>query len=313
MEYVNLVINQIIIFIIYALIGIIAIKKNILSEHGLTYISNLVIKITLPIMLFYNTVSGVTKEDFFNSLSVLYLTILFYFLLILVSFILKKIFKLKKDQGNVYMASTMFGNVGFIGIPIISTLFPEKGMLYIALFTIVDQLLLWTLGVELTTKTDSNNKFDLKGLLKMINPSTVAIVLAVIVVMLDIQLPTTLATALSRIGNVTSPLAMIYLGGVFCFIDAFYYFKRIEFYGSVIIKMLIMPLIFFFAITNLTSIDTNIITTLTILMAMPTMSSIAMLAKSQDCYGDYSLGCVLVTTIACIITIPLVCFLITLI
>jgi len=50
------------------------------------------------------------------------------------------------------LASSLFGNVGFIGIPIISSLFPQKGMLYIALFTIVDQLLLWTLGLSLTSK-----------------------------------------------------------------------------------------------------------------------------------------------------------------
>ena len=63
MEYVNLIVQQLIIFAIFALIGIYAIKRSILDETGLNYLSQLIIKITLPIMLFYNTLTGATKEE----------------------------------------------------------------------------------------------------------------------------------------------------------------------------------------------------------------------------------------------------------
>ena len=33
-----------------------------------------------------------------------------------------------------------------MGIPIVVSIYPEKGMLYMAVFTIIDQLMLWTLG-----------------------------------------------------------------------------------------------------------------------------------------------------------------------
>ena len=133
---------------------------------------------------------------------------------------LKNVFHIIVEKGNVYLASSLFGNVGFIGIPIISSLFPQKGMLYIALFTIVDQLLLWTLGLSLTSKKGEST-FQLKSLQKMINPSTIAIVLAIAFVLFNIHLPQTFLTAFGKIGNVTSPLAMIYLGGIFCYIDLF--------------------------------------------------------------------------------------------
>ena len=47
--------------------------------------------------------------------------------------------------------------------------------------------------------------------------------------------------------------------------------------------------------------------TMTILSAMPTMTSIGMLAKSNGCCGEYSISCIFVTTIACIITLPVAC------
>lgn len=82
-----------------------------------------------------------------------------------------------------------------MGIPIVTSIFPERGMLYISVFTMIDQLMLWTVGVRLTSKaedtveTTSKNSsqcgknvgavkhstFDFK---KLINPVTVAIVLA---------------------------------------------------------------------------------------------------------------------------------------
>lgn len=70
----------------------------------------------------------------------------------------------------------VFGNVGFMGIPIITSIYPEKGMLYISVFTVIDQLMLWTLGVKLTSPAEKESgKFNPR---KLINPVTVAIILA---------------------------------------------------------------------------------------------------------------------------------------
>ena len=83
MEYAQIVFYQLVIFVIYGAIGVAAVKGGVLDEAGLQAVSRVVIKVTLPVML--------------------------------------------------------FTNVGFIGIPIIAMLFRERGMLYIAAFTIVDQ------------------------------------------------------------------------------------------------------------------------------------------------------------------------------
>ena len=67
MEFVTIIIQQLIIFTIFSAIGVLAIKKRILDENGLVYLSNIIIKITLPVMLFYNTVVGVTKKELISS------------------------------------------------------------------------------------------------------------------------------------------------------------------------------------------------------------------------------------------------------
>ena len=57
MEYAQIVFYQLVIFVIYGAIGVAAVKGGILDEAGLHAVSRVVIKVTLPVMLFTNTVS----------------------------------------------------------------------------------------------------------------------------------------------------------------------------------------------------------------------------------------------------------------
>lgn len=319
MEYFHIVISQIVIFVIYALIGVAAVKTSILNEAGLDVISRLVIKITLPIMIFHNTITGADVEQFMSTMSVILLTAVMYGSMYAVSFGLKKLFRLEGNKGKVFHANTMFGNIGFMGIPIMAAFFPENGMLYIALFTVVDQLVLWTVGVQLTLPEDSERNsrdvgekegqaFWVQTIKKLVNPATVAITLAVIGIFLKIKLPYELDTALGKVGGITSPLAMIYIGALFCYTDIKGSLKQKEFYGTVLVKMLLYPIAFFAFMGLFPWINEDVRLAMTILSALPTMTSIAMLAKSQKSEGEYSAGGVFVTTLCSIVTLPVVCY-----
>ncbi|MGN0154231.1 MAG: AEC family transporter [Lachnospiraceae bacterium] len=315
MEYFELVISQIIIFVIYAAIGVVAVKTRILNEEGLDVISRLVIKTTLPIMIFHNTITGATVEQFMDTTSILWLTAVMYGSMFVVSFALKKLFRLKGSRGKVFHANTMFGNIGFMGIPLLAAFFPEKGMLYIALFTVVDQMVLWTVGVQLTLPEENNGKkvgmdkaFVKQTIRKMINPATVAITLAVLGIFAGVKLPEELDIALGKVGGITSPLAMIYLGALFCYTDMKESLKQMEFYGTVLVKMILYPIAFYLFMGLFPSIDPDIRLAMTVLSALPTMTSIAMLAKSQKSEGEYSAGGIFVTTLCSIVTLPLVCY-----
>lgn len=316
MEYFHIVISQIVIFVIYALIGVAAVKTNILNEGGLDVISRLVIKITLPVMIFHNTITGADVEQFMNTMSVIILTAFMYATMYVVSFGLKKLFRLQGDRGKVFHANTMFGNIGFMGIPIMAAFFPENGMLYIALFTVVDQLVLWTVGVQLTLPggrdKDSiegeQESFFMQTVKKLVNPATVAITLAVIGIFTGIKLPYELDTALGKVGGITSPLAMIYIGALFCYTDIKGSLKQKEFYGTVLVKMILYPIAFYMMMGLFSWVSRDVRLAMTMLSALPTMTSIAMLAKSQKSEGEYSAGGVFVTTLCSIVTLPVVCY-----
>lgn len=303
MNTLGILLEQIGLFVIYMVTGILLIKTKVLNSNTVEVLARFVLKLALPVMIFTNTVNGVTREMLGQSLSILAFTVLLYGLLFFLAKAMAGVFGMKGDRAQVYRAMFMFGNIGFMGIPIISSIFPENGMVYISVFTIVDQMVLWTVGVKLTTPS-GEGKFKPS---KLINPALVATVLAVILVCLKLPLPGLLNTALQKIGGTATPLAMIYMGGVFACTDIRAYFKKKELYGIVLVKMIAFPILFFLLL-GLFPTSEEIRMTMALLGAMPVMTSIVMMARSSGSEGDYAMGGVLVTTICGIATLPLVCW-----
>lgn len=308
MNYFSIVLEQIEIFMVYLLIGICAVKLHFLDREKLGMLSGCITKILLPLLIFTNTINGTTREQFLSALVIILLAAALYLILYIAAAALAKLLRIDRRHEAVYRACTMFGNCGFMGIPIITALYPEQGGLYIAMYTVIDQLTLWTVGMDLTAPADSTGKMSAsQRLRKMINPATVAILAGVLVVLTGIKLPSVIVTALAKTGAAASPLAMIYLGGVFCYIKLIDYLKLKEVYVTVVVKMLLLPVLVYAVLSHILAVDQNAAVTIGILCALPTMSSVAMMAESQHSDSDYVTGFIFVTTLISIITLPVVC------
>ena len=308
MNYFSIVLEQIEIFVVYMLIGIFAVKLHFLDRNKLGVLSGCITKILLPLLIFTNTINGTTREQFLSSSVIILLAAVLYLVLYTVAAVLAKLLRIDCKHESLYRACTMFGNCGFMGIPIITALYPEQGGLYIAMYTVIDQLALWTVGTDLTAPADNTKKLSTsQRFRKMINPATVAILAGVFVVLTGIRLPSIIVTALSKTGAAASPLAMVYLGGVFCYIKIIDYLKLKEVYATIIVKMLLLPVLVYAVLSHIPAVDQNVAVTIGILCALPTMSSVAMMAESQHSDSDYATGFIFVTTLLSIVTLPVVC------
>ena len=306
MDQFFIVLTQIGIFLILICMGIVAMKCGILDEHSLGSVSKLVMRMALPAYIFINTAEGATREGLAQSLLVIPLAIALYVLLALLSKLLETIFHLKDNRAKVFRAIVMFGNVGFMGIPLVVELYPDTALLYISLFTILDQGLFWTYGVSLTKPvTLQKEKFSLKNLKNLLSPALVAIVGATILVLLNVHLPNVLTTALTRLGAASMPLSLIYIGGMLSLTDVRKVLRCGELYAEILLKMILLPLAYFLTMRAL-SVPMDMAGTITFLTGLPAINMVAMLSKNNGSDGDYAVCAVMLTTIACLITLPLV-------
>ena len=306
MEQFFIVLNQIGIFLILIIFGILAVKFGILDEHSLGSASKLVMRMALPAYIFINTAEGATRQGLAESLLVIPLAIALYLMLFLLSLLLEKVFQLKGNRSHVFRAIVMFGNVGFMGIPLVVELYPDTALLYISLFTILDQGLFWTYGVSLTKPvSDQKEKVSLKNLKNLLSPALIAIVGATILVLLDIHLPKLLITTLSKLGASSMPLSLLYIGGMLSMTDVRKVLRCGELYAEIGLKMLVLPLVFFM-VMKLLNVPADMAGTMTFLTGLPAINMVAMLSKNNGSDGDYAVCAVMMTTIACLITLPLV-------
>ncbi len=304
MEFFQVTMSQIIIFIIYILVGVYAAKRKILNQERLDAVSKVIINITFPFMLFHTTLSETSKNQFMNALPIILIVMLMYITLFITVLMLRRMFKLTGETARLYQVTTMFGNTGFMGIPIIRCLLPGSGMIYMALYTVADQLIFWTLGMYLLDPGGGRNLTQ--NLKKIINPQTIAIVLAILCVFFGVELPYELDESFQKIGNITTPLAMIYTGGLFCYTDIKGGFRRKEYYGAVLVKMILLPVIFFSILQYIPFINQDMRILLTVISSMPSMASVAMIANAKNMDGTYPAAEVFFTTLCSVVTLPLI-------
>ena len=314
MNYAGIVFNQLLSLIIYALVGVVCVKTKILDEKGLGYISAFIVKVSMPIMILQKIASMESFQFVMSRLPVVLLGGVMFAFNYVLSFVLKKAFKLTGDKGDVYRATTIFGNTAFMGIPVLTALFPENGMLYISLFTLIDQIFLWTVGVSLTTpaakKVSDKKGFDPVVFKRILTPGFVLMVLAFAMLILGIKFPPFVDKAFLSIGNTVSPMALIYLGGVFCYADIKGSFKHLEYYAAVLFRMVVFP-ITFYLFMRMINIESETRIALALIGAMPAMTSVSIMAKVNGSEGEYSACQIFLTTLFSVLTLPLVAYIIT--
>ena len=306
MEQFFIILQQLFIFTFFVLIGFLCVKYKIMDQATLNSMSKFIIMITMPAMLICNLLSGPSYIDLLNSLPIFVVYLICFIILYLLNCIVVYFFRFDKKKANIYKALATFSNAGFIGIPLILAVFKQEGGVFSSLCTIVDQIMLWTLGVKLTSNL---NNHTLEGLKKFMNPSLIAIAISLFGVVLELRLPRALFYSLSPIGSMTPVLSMIYIGGLFCFSNIKKYFKNLELYVLILFKMIIFPLMVWLILKQ-TQISENIVRAVVLLFSLPSMTSIAIFAQKYENNPEYAVATVLITSMFSVATVPLVVFLI---
>ena len=299
------VVNQIIIFAILMVVGFIGAKTNVITKDGLSALSKLIIKIILPALIFSIVAdSGVTAKEFLISGRFTIGVLLSYAILILAGIVMSKLCKLEGKTANIFLALMIFGNMGFMGIPLIQAIFKEPvAQVCISIYTIIDMALLWTLGVYLCSRHQKNLN-SLGSVRNMVNPTTVALLIAFIIMVFKIPVPDLLMNTISGMGGTSKYLTLMYLGGTLAYIAVDKIIKKPSIFVLALVKMLLMPIIIFFLLGFfLPQIPRTI---LTIIVGLPSMTTVAMVATAYQSDDEYATEIIFVTTLASLITIPIV-------
>jgi predicted permease len=301
------VLNQVLIFLIIIVIGYIAVKTKFVPESVLPVLSTIFSKIIVPFIVFVNTVNGATRADLAEYSYLIVIFICTFAILITISRITPKLFRIKGNRARLFSLATSFGNVGFVGIPLLLSVFGQRVMIYVTMYALVDQTLFWTYGVTLTHPVGEKLKFSPKTLKNMINPPLIAIILSFILIILNVRLPSIVDRAFTTMSNSGMALPFIYIGGVLATLNLKELLKRYEIYAAIMIKMIIIP-ICVFLVFRAVGLAPEIIVASSILFGLPTIGMTPMLASANGSDAEFATAVVLMTTLSGLLTLTLVSY-----
>jgi len=91
------------------------------------------------------------------------------------------------DEKKLSEFSMVFGNIGFLGLPILDSLFGDKGVFMGAFFVASFNVLIWTLGIVILAKGRDDIKVTVKKI--FLNYGTVPCAIGLLLFVLNFKLP----------------------------------------------------------------------------------------------------------------------------
>jgi predicted permease len=276
--------NQVMILGIVGIIGVVAAKLKIISTKANESIAGIIINITTPFMII-SSLSNMefTREIVNNSIWVLVFSYLAIFVLMGLGYFSRRILGLEDSLGKVHLLHTTYGNIVFLGFPVLNELFPGgEALLYAAIYQVASNTLMWTMAIYILGKDKNKNiKYNLR---KFANPNTIALFIGLILMTFQIKLPEVLNKSLGGLGSTTIYLAMIYIGALLANIKLSQTIKQLHIYFLTFNKLIFGPFIVLLIIhyfVKLTGINFGQIALSTVVLeaAMPCMVIIIILVK----------------------------------
>ena len=291
---------MVVLFII-VILGYVACKLGYMGDKFDKKLSSIVVDITCPLLVL-SSVMGDELPDHTLILPLLGVGFLTYILLLVFGFwVPRLITKNHDDQGMIGFA-LMFANVGFIGYPIVSSIFGPHAVFYAALLNMPNTFFIFTAGVMLIKGEYSLKQFNPKVL---VSPAMLGAFLAAIIVALGIHTPDIIARPVTMVGNITVPAALMIIGSSMAKLPIREIIGSPKVYITALLRLTIVPLsiYFLFKACEVSDLVNNINT---VVIAMPVASFGTMFCLKYGRNPSLITETTFITTLGSIITIPLI-------
>lgn len=309
--------------------GFVLKKTGMIKEGGAYAMSNVLLYVCQPALVInafcvfseedYAVISAVDKAELLKNFGV---TALISLIALFATFAICKLVFIKarnKSAADVYSFAAVFSNCGFVGIPFVQ-MFTDGNpvaVLYMTVFNVVFNVLLWTLGVVLIT--GSVKSISLKKI--FLNPTVLSCAVGLVLFFVP-QINPFMINGLkelqilpSYLATTTAPLSMIIVGvrlaetdvkTLFCNVGV-YLSGGLRLIASPFLTLLIsLPFVGFLGTGAASGFEEYVYLAPIIAMAMSPATAVVAMAEKFGGERECATACVVTNTLLSIITIPLI-------
>lgn len=292
-----ILLKQMIVLAIIMGMGFFLAKKDILDKATSKKISWIVVNLCNPALMIKAALSEDRLEESVL-LQTVKITLLFYLFLLIFGALLPYILRDKKNK--IYSMMIVFGNVGFMGYPLLQAMYGSRAVLLASIFNLCYGILMYTYGVMVL----SGEKFSLKSLRMLLNSGIIAGILELIIYLNNIKLPTFVGDTVSMISELTAPLSMMVIGATFVDLSLKKLLTDARIMVFTFIRLIILPLLMFPVFKMFIS-DEILLGVCLVMVAVPVGSMNVMMAQQYGGDVETSSKGVAISTLLSVVTMPL--------
>lgn len=300
-----LLMNKIFHLFLIMLLGYLIVKVKILKAGESVVLSQISLYLIMPCVILNAFQVNFNKNVQQGLLLALVATVLIHILLIGFGYLAGKLF----NFDEVDIASTVYSNSGNLIIPIVVSILGSEWVIYSSAFISVQLIFLWTHGKLLFSK---EKKLDLRNII--LNVNIIAILLSILLMLTGIKFPVFINEAIDSVSNMIGPISMLITGMVLAGMDLKKIFSNMQVYKISFLRMILLPAIILILIKfsnadQLVNYGTEILLITFLATAAPAASAVTQFAQIYKKDAEYAGAINIMTTVACIVTMPIFVFL----
>lgn len=285
------------------IVGYMAGKLGYMGGEFDRKLSSLVINWTCPALILSSAMTGELPDRKFI-LPLLAISVVTYVVLMGLAFWLPRYVTRRREDEGVVGFAMMFGNVGFMGYPVVASIFGHEAVFYAAVLNVVNTFAVFTVGTILVTGKGEVEGHHFQKKVLYSSPMLSAYLTMLIVALEIDNIPAFVSQPLTMIGNITVPAALLIIGSSMSQLPIRALMGNKTVYVTTFLRLGAVPVSMYF-LCSLLGFDSYVVNINTVVIAMPvaTYGTILCLRHNRD--TTLMSEVTFITTVLSMITIPL--------
>lgn len=286
--------------------GIFFRKKQWMTENQSQGVNSIIINLTWPCLVIDAMQMKYSVQIVKDSGYIFLVCMAVFVLLFAFSFPLAKGLKMTKQRQYLTTFMLLFGNTGFIGIPVMKALYGGEAVFYVAIVELINDILIFTVGIlliQMSVGADLHMQWR-----QLLSPGMIGVLLGLFFFLAKITLPPVIGDAVKIMGNATTPLTMFMIGFQLGGISWKDLWKDRHIYAVAVVKLLAVPAITILLLCLWTREFSLLEKVVVMSFAMPVGSVSAIFSKEYQSDETFVVKAVMLSTVLCFLTIPFFAF-----
>lgn len=301
-----IVLQQMSVLFAMMLTGFVVCRLGWIQSESYQTMSRLVVNVFNPILILFS-VHGKTFDGGNEFLENLIFVGIFYVLLTVLSFLFLWISRPDRLEAPIYQLMIIFPNVGFMGIPLVAALLGTEYIIYVAIYMLFYNILIYTFGIWLVSRNSSSHEKTLSArLLPLLkNPGILSSILAMLIFFLQIPMAAPVVNFCDYMGNTSIALSMFLIGCSIAVADIRQMLKNTRMYIFLAFRLIFVPLIGILFCKFL-PFDPTLKLLFVIMLSMPAGSMVVLINTEYGSPSDCASSGVVLSTLFSLLSIPFI-------